>query len=79
MSKYKPLELHFENLETESIRLTINEIEKIIGDTLPPSSRNYSAWWANDKTHVHAQAWLNVGWKVDDISLGEWAIFIKEK
>jgi hypothetical protein len=48
--------------------MTFAEIEIIIADKLPDSARLYSAWWANDPTHVQATAWLNAGWKVDSVN-----------
>ncbi len=79
MNKYNPLETFFANNKFESVKLTLSEIEKIIGDSLPLSASKHSAWWANDTTHVQAQAWLNAGWKVGNFFLGEWVDFIRTK
>jgi hypothetical protein len=47
---------------TDRLELTFNDIEGIIGAGLPASAYRYRAWWANDKTHVHARAWMDAGW-----------------
>lgn len=61
MGKYDPLREHLERLS--HLRLTFAEIERILGATLPPSARKYSAWWANERDgrHVHALSWLDAG------------------
>lgn len=78
MTKYRPLERYFEKLNKERIRLSFVEIESIIGDKLPASATQYSAWWANDKTHTQADAWLDSGWKKVKVSFSEeWVEFAK--
>jgi len=70
--KYLPLSAHLLSLpETaRSIALAFNDIERIIGNSLPPSARTYRAWWANDKSrHVQASAWMAVGWKTVDVKM----------
>jgi hypothetical protein len=55
----------------EDIVLRFSEIESLLGFKLPPSAYKYQAWWANDiKTHSHAKAWLNAGWKTVQIQPG---------
>lgn len=55
------------------LTLAITDIQRIIGEPLPPSARAHSAWWANDTNgkHVHANEWLNAGWKSASVSLME--------
>lgn len=79
--KYRPLQDHLSNLRpTENeVRFTFREIERIIGDRLPASARNHRAWWANEQSgmHVEAHAWMNAGWKVEEVSFSEeWVRFI---
>jgi hypothetical protein len=78
ISKYYPLEKYLYGQESNRIRLTYTDIEKIIGDRLPPSAYEYHAWWANGG-HSQADAWLNAGWRVDQLDLGKSVVFIKEK
>lgn len=64
--KYTPLEQYLRNLpnEQKEITLTFAQIETIIQDSLPRSSKEHSAWWSNevDGNHVQAHAWINAGW-----------------
>ncbi|PKM79829.1 MAG: hypothetical protein CVU89_16565 [Firmicutes bacterium HGW-Firmicutes-14] len=34
------------------------------------------AWWSNEG-HSHAAAWLDAGWRVDEVKFGEYVRFIK--
>ncbi|HOW91082.1 MAG TPA: hypothetical protein PK883_02095 [Anaerolineaceae bacterium] len=64
--KYTPLEQYLRNLPNEQNEITLSfaQIEKLIQDTLPRSSKEHSAWWSNeiDGRHVQAHAWMNAGW-----------------
>lgn len=64
MAKYDPLGKHLSRQPTDSCTLTFPEVEKIIGGRLPASAREHQGWWGNDRTHVQARSWLQVGWKV---------------
>ena len=50
--------------DEDRVQLTFEQIERIIGDDLPPYARRHRSWWANDPAgHPHSQEWLNVGWR----------------
>jgi len=81
MSKYEPLRLYLENIES-----TINEknisfqaIEKVLGFNLPKSAHEYRAWWSNPKSkkdHPYAQSWLAAGWLVNKVNQNDkWVRF----
>jgi len=55
--------------ELRRIDLSFAEIIVIIGAELPKSAYLYSAWWANDPSHVQAAAWLIAGWKATNLAL----------
>lgn len=78
LGKYYPLEKYLEKQFVPQITLTFPEIEKIIGEPLPISAYIHRAWWANGG-HMQANAWLNAGWKVGELKLGESVVFVKEK
>ena len=67
MAKYDPLRAYLEST-TGPIALTFDEIGRQVGG-LPPSAYRWRAWWANDRSHVHARAWLDVGRRVDSVDL----------
>lgn len=74
MGKYTPLAIYLQEipLGQDRIVLSFAEIEKIIGNELPPSAYKHRPWWANERigTHVWAHAWLKAGWRVDSVDLG---------
>ena len=74
--KYAPLHRHLSNLEGSEWLTTFREIERILGANLPPSAHNYREWWANDRTHTQAMAWMTAGWKLTGVDLRtETAVF----
>ena len=70
-TKYYPLYDYLRPLgQDEPIDLTFDQIEAIIGASLPRSARASRAWWANSAT-PQGQAWLDAGWLVDAVDLEE--------
>lgn len=58
--KYSELRKHLENAGPTDVTLDFDRIDQLV-DGLPPSAYRYAAWWANDRTHVQAKAWLDAG------------------
>lgn len=52
-----------------SAEMGFSEMEALVGQ-LPASARNHRAWWANDRTHPQARAWLDAGWRVASVEFG---------
>lgn len=72
--KYLPLSKHLMSQPQfmGRVEMTFEEVQRVIGDLLPPSAHRYSAWWANDHTrHVQASAWLGVGWRTEKVRIAE--------
>ena len=79
MRKYNPLMCYLDKCGKESITLTYEEIENIIGDKLPNTAYKMQAWWNNnDLSHSQSSAWSDVGYKTTNIILGESVTFIKQ-
>jgi len=76
--KYYLLEKYLDRQSASQITLTFSEVERIIGEPLPASAYKYPAWWANGG-HSQADAWLNAGWKVGELNLGQSVVFVKDK
>ena len=68
--KYLPLARALLNSKSDRVAFDFSEIERIIQVPLPASARRYPAWWANESSgsHVQAFAWLGVGWKVEKLT-----------
>lgn len=70
MSKYEPLPQFLMRSERSVQRLSFSEIERILGFKLPKSAFEHEAWWSNNATgHSHAQAWLKLGWRTEEVDL----------
>ena len=69
MTKYVPLEEFLKRQTKEEIRLGFQDVEKILGASLPRSASEHQAWWANDPSHSQGKAWLAVGWKTENLNL----------
>ena len=52
--------------EIECIRMSIPEIEEVVGERLPANAR-LPSWWRNDERRMHSRAWLTAGWKVSQV------------
>lgn len=70
-SKYKPLADYLSASNKNSVSLTFNQIEKILGFKLPPSSRKYRANWSNNKMEALAWGWLPVGYESFDVRMSD--------
>jgi hypothetical protein len=82
MSKYDPLQhnLRARSQSGPDIELSFGEIEKILGFKLPPSAREHSAWWANERgTHVQARAWMDAGWQVWRVSRSTGKVYFRPR
>jgi hypothetical protein len=71
MSRYKPLTEHLRRQGLDRWAASFEDIEKVLGSSLPESARKYPAWWANQKGQGHSQAagWQNAGWRTRRIDL----------
>lgn len=66
MAKYAALQAHLEKREGRPEMLAFEDIEAIIGKTLPQSAVKHRSFWANDNQdhHSHARSWRNAGYRV---------------
>lgn len=70
MSKYTILTEYLSKKTEKSITLSFDEIEEILGFSLPKSAYNHKAWWANSENgHSQTRSWLNAGWSTKSIEL----------
>lgn len=69
-SKYEPIgEALKKANKAGSARITFSfqQIEDILGQSLPMSARKYRPWWANNYSQKgrHCQAWLSQNWETE--------------
>jgi hypothetical protein len=71
--KYLPLDEWFRKqpASAEKIEMTFDEVEAILGTSLPKSATKLTTWWTNvqPKIQSHRTAWLNNGWMVEEFDL----------
>lgn len=68
-SKYRSLYEYLLQCPQESVILTFNQMEDILGFPLPPSAWKHNAFWANNvKGHSHCRSWVDAGFKTVDVS-----------
>lgn len=81
--KYIKLKNFLVNSNQPVVKLSFEEIEKIIDSELPPHAHNNSAWRSNDtKSHSQSTAWLNAGYETDCVSdtyQEKYIVFIKAR
>ena len=78
-SKYQPLQDYLRGSNQQKVILTLPEIEEIMNDTLPKSAWTNKAWWSNrGKGALQALAWMEVGYRVEDIDLEQETITFSE-
>jgi len=70
-TKYSPLSRHLARRArfTRRVTLSFAEIEGIIGDNLPFGALRNREWWTNTRSSAQGQAWMNVGWRVQDVNV----------
>ena len=83
-TKYLPLEEWFRNQPSSAkqIELTFDQVEAILGSTLPESATKLKTWWTNvhPKIQSHRTAWLNNGWMVSEFDQqGRWVRFVRAR
>jgi hypothetical protein len=68
--KYTGLKSYLSAQRQPRLRLSFEEVGKRAGVRLPVSAYEHPAWWANDsKSHVQAKAWLEAGYKTENVDL----------
>jgi hypothetical protein len=72
-SKYTPLENFLRDLPAnqKEVRLTFEQIERILNAKLPVSAHENQSWWDHEKegNHINLRSWLKADWKVDEVNL----------
>jgi hypothetical protein len=80
ISKYSGLENHlkFRAAFTNLVKLSFARIDGLIGSNLPMNAYRDPEWWNNNSSSIHAKAWLNAGWEVQEVNLKEGHITFKK-
>ena len=62
--------------DLDRITLSREQIEELIGESLPPVAR-FPSWWRNDTRKAHSRAWMTAGWQVETLDREE-VVFIRK-
>ena len=73
-SKYHPLYMALQTSGKDEVTLTLDEIETLVGEPLPPTAHSQRAWWSNRTSgSVQSSAWMRAGYHVEkmDFTTGQ--------
>src|ERR1700677_1302446 len=78
--RYDPLKAYLLAQTASRLPMTFSGVEKVIGAKLPRSAKAYRAWWSNDSGHVQAKAWLDAGYRAEQIDKDAGTlVFVRER
>jgi hypothetical protein len=70
MGKYTRLGDFLRAQRSKEVPMTFAEIERVIGDKLPPNSPQYPAWWSNNPSNnVMTKVWLSAGFRTEQVNV----------
>src|SRR2546427_10126820 len=68
--KYEPLTEFLRRQSRAVVRMSFDEIERVIGTKLPPSATHHRAWWSNNaQNNVMTKAWKEAGFESEDVDM----------
>lgn len=78
MGKYDALGDFLRASGRKEFPLSFAELERILGFSLPSSAHMHRPWWAADRSHVQAAAWLDAGYQAARPNLAQQTVvFVK--
>ncbi len=80
MGKYSPLRDFLAKQGREFVPMSFEEIERVLGESLP-ASKQYPAWWSNNPSNnVMTKEWIAAGYQTESVDIaGEKLVFRKAK
>jgi hypothetical protein len=76
--KYQKLTEYLLKNGQKEIRLTLEEIQKILGFPLDTSAYQYREFWANCTASTKAYSWMEAGYEIIKIDLKEGFLVFKQ-
>lgn len=67
--KYRPLWKYLSELQESRLQMSFDDVERILGFPLPPSSRHHQPHWYGYKGSAVARAIIDAGWKAQNVDL----------
>lgn len=76
--KYRPLWAWLREQRTSRVAMSFTEIEKILGFSLPPSSRKHQPHWHSYDGSAVVRAIVDAGWRAERVNLAaETVVFVR--
>lgn len=70
MNKYAKLGRYLNSNSYVEVPMTFSEIERIIGNKLPPSAYRHRPWWSNNASNsVMTKVWLDAGYRTEQVDM----------
>lgn len=79
MTDYRPLSDFLSSRPSKEVSLGFEDLERILGQSLPASARKHQAFWANTTTHSYASSWMSVGWRTAKLNLAEESVTFRRE
>jgi hypothetical protein len=67
MGKYEPLGQFLKKQKRARVPMTFGEIERVIGNKLPPSKKNRAFWSNNPDNNVMTKEWVAAGFTTETV------------
>ena len=77
--KYQKLAEYLKNCRQKEIRLTLDEIQDILGFHLDESAYKYREFWKNCTASTKAYSWMDAGYEIIDTDLNTKTLLFKKK
>ena len=77
--KYQKLEEYLQKSGMIEIRMTLSEIQDILGFPLDASAYKYREFWANCTASTKAYSWMDAGYEIIELDLKNETILFKQK
>lgn len=75
-TRYLPLADHLGRASGKRVKLSLTQIDKLLGAPLPDSARKFRTFWANSDT-PQGRAWRSAGYRLADADLDAGTIVFK--
>jgi hypothetical protein len=79
IARYNPLRDFLSTYIANTIHMTFDQIEDIIGQKLDTGAYTLKSWWENDIGNPQAIAWMESGWRVLDINFPQRVVTLIRK
>ncbi len=77
--KYQKLTEYLQKTGKKEIRLSLSEIQNILGFPLDASAYQYREFWANCTASTKAYSWMDAGYEITEVDLKNGMLLFKQK